>query len=377
MAIDCASPTFSNSRLWSFLAICLVSLVVFAPDKKLTAQTAIGSGLNATEGNSIAPNTSAPFTDTLWADSGNQRWMMNNHNLGGQLVAFWPCGARYGCILYSGTVISGINTEQGLSYPSGGTGFFLQSGTQSGNNGPVWSSYTLPSSLGTTGGLLYGSSSTVVSQSSAATLGSTGALTIAQGSLTSSTPVFNHSATWNSGATTFTNIFSNITNTSSAAASKLIDLQVGGSSKFNVDEAGNPTAVGQLTLGANGGSTGQITFDGSSSGNATLTASSTAATLTSSVTVVAPKLTINSNGGHIQTNLATSDIAGSISLSAATSGSQTFATPYSNAPICVITPTTNPAMKSFWVTTSTTVITANISTSATIIFNYVCIGNPN
>ena len=43
---------------------------------------------------------------------------------------------------------------------------------------------------------------------------------------------------WNAGATTFTAVKMNVTDTASNAASLLIDLQVGGSSKFNVTKAG-------------------------------------------------------------------------------------------------------------------------------------------
>lgn len=44
--------------------------------------------------------------------------------------------------------------------------------------------------------------------------------------------------TWNNAGTTFTHIKSNVTDTASNAASLLIDLQVGGSSKFKVDKEG-------------------------------------------------------------------------------------------------------------------------------------------
>jgi hypothetical protein len=60
----------------------------------------------------------------------------------------------------------------------------------------------------------------------------------AQGTITSSTPIINHTAEWNSGGTTFTNIFSNVTDTASASGSLLMDLQVGGSSKFKVRKDG-------------------------------------------------------------------------------------------------------------------------------------------
>jgi hypothetical protein len=58
------------------------------------------------------------------------------------------------------------------------------------------------------------------------------------GTVTVSTPALDSTATWNDGAVTFTHIKANITDTASAAASKLIDLQVGGTSKFAVTKAG-------------------------------------------------------------------------------------------------------------------------------------------
>jgi hypothetical protein len=57
--------------------------------------------------------------------------------------------------------------------------------------------------------------------------------------LTASNPALNVTQTWNSGTTIFTGIYTNITDTASSLSSLLIDLQVGGSSKFRVDKAGN------------------------------------------------------------------------------------------------------------------------------------------
>jgi hypothetical protein len=68
-------------------------------------------------------------------------------------------------------------------------------------------------------------------------------LVMAQGTLTASTPFLNHTATWNAGAVTFQNIVSNVTDTASAAASTLIDLQVGGVSQFAVRKDGRVTAA--------------------------------------------------------------------------------------------------------------------------------------
>lgn len=55
-------------------------------------------------------------------------------------------------------------------------------------------------------------------------------------------------ATWNNVATTFNGIKLDVTDTASAAASKLIDLQVGSVTKFNVTKAGNVTAAGTLDV---------------------------------------------------------------------------------------------------------------------------------
>ena len=51
--------------------------------------------------------------------------------------------------------------------------------------------------------------------------------------------------TWNAGATTFTAIGMNVTDSASAAGSMLIDLQVGGASQFKVTKAG--VITGTLT----------------------------------------------------------------------------------------------------------------------------------
>ena len=73
--------------------------------------------------------------------------------------------------------------------------------------------------------------------------GTTGmSLQLAQGTLTASNPGLNLTATWNAGAVTFTEILANITNTASAAASLLMDLQVGGASQFSVGVAGVVTS---------------------------------------------------------------------------------------------------------------------------------------
>lgn len=91
---------------------------------------------------------------------------------------------------------------------------------------------------GTTGKLLQ--------DSSAATLADNGALTLATGAVTTSQPVLNLSQTWNDEAVEFTGLKANFTDTASAAASLLVDLQVGSSSRMKVNKAGT-----ELTIGGN------------------------------------------------------------------------------------------------------------------------------
>jgi hypothetical protein len=50
--------------------------------------------------------------------------------------------------------------------------------------------------------------------------------------------IYDLADTWNDGATTFTGIGLDVTDTASASGSLLMDLQVGGSSKFSVDKNG-------------------------------------------------------------------------------------------------------------------------------------------
>lgn len=62
------------------------------------------------------------------------------------------------------------------------------------------------------------------------------ALTLVGATQTASFPVLNMTQTWNNGATVFTGILLNVTNTASAANSNLLDLQIAGSSVFSVSK---------------------------------------------------------------------------------------------------------------------------------------------
>jgi hypothetical protein len=85
----------------------------------------------------------------------------------------------------------------------------------------------------------------------------------------------------------------------------------------------------------------------------------------------------NGNGfqapGHIQ---GSADVQGTVAVSSSTSGSTNFSKTYNNAPVCTLTPTSDPtAVGAYWVTTTTGAITAHVHTSGTITFNFQCFGN--
>lgn len=68
------------------------------------------------------------------------------------------------------------------------------------------------------------------------------AISVTGGTQTTSQPVLTATQTWNAGGVTFKGISLDITNTASAAASRLLDLQVASSSVFGVDVNGNAFA---------------------------------------------------------------------------------------------------------------------------------------
>ena len=70
-------------------------------------------------------------------------------------------------------------------------------------------------------------------------------------------------AVWNNVATTFNGIKLDVTDTSSAAGSFLINLLVGGAARFQVTKAGNGSFAGTLSVTGTSTLTGAVTFKGS------------------------------------------------------------------------------------------------------------------
>ena len=83
--------------------------------------------------------------------------------------------------------------------------------------------------------------------------------------------IYNLTDTWNSAGTTFTAIKMNVTDTASAAGSRILDFQIGGVTKLHLDKSGTLVAAGQVTanslsltqaLGISSGGTGATTAAG-------------------------------------------------------------------------------------------------------------------
>jgi hypothetical protein len=75
---------------------------------------------------------------------------------------------------------------------------------------------------------------------------------INRGTITTDLKVRDDTVTWNNAGVTFTGWKLNVTNTNSNSASLLLDLQVGGTTQFNVTRTGVLTVATQLTTAANG-----------------------------------------------------------------------------------------------------------------------------
>jgi len=72
------------------------------------------------------------------------------------------------------------------------------------------------------------------------------------------------------------------------------------------------------------------------------------------------------------------DYAGTIDLKGGSSARTEFRKPIQTSPVCSLTPTSDPSeIGTYWVSVSTSSVTANISHAGRISFNYICVGNPN
>lgn len=78
------------------------------------------------------------------------------------------------------------------------------------------------------------------------------AIVLTGGTITALAPLLDMTRTWNNAAVDFTAIKLNVTNTASGSGALLLDLQVGGSSKFNINKSGTIAAPGGGNIGGVG-----------------------------------------------------------------------------------------------------------------------------
>ena len=135
------------------------------------------------------------------------------------------------------TVVTNVTTPQFISNVATGTAPLVVTSTTQVANLNVATAGTA-----TTAGTV-----TTAAQPNITSLGTLTSLSITQAAITAAAPVLNVNTTWNNVSVTFTGMLTNITDTASAAASLIQDLQVGGSSKFNVRKDGNVAAAGTIT----------------------------------------------------------------------------------------------------------------------------------
>lgn len=81
------------------------------------------------------------------------------------------------------------------------------------------------------------------------------------GTVTTSTPVFDMTQTWNAGAQAFTGLKLNVTDTASASSSMLFDAQAGSVSQFYVRKNGVIVATTRYEAGGSSGSPGGVLGD--------------------------------------------------------------------------------------------------------------------
>ncbi len=122
----------------------------------------------------------------------------------------------------------------------------------------------------TTGKLIQNTSNVTIADTGALSItpdANAKAITVASHTHTTSNPAIDVAQTWNAGAVTFTGWKFNVTDTASAAASLLVDLQVAGSSKFSVKKNGDITipasgiissASGSLDIRGGSGTAGLV-----------------------------------------------------------------------------------------------------------------------
>jgi hypothetical protein len=173
--------------------------------------------------------------------------------------------------------------------------------------------------LGTVANATHASTANTVvnaAQSNITSVGTLTGLTVASGAITATTPI-SVTQTWNNASVAFTGIRENITDTSSAAGSYLMDLQVDGTSRFVVTKTGNiavgSSGAGNVTAGEfYGAATGLTSIPG---GNVTGTVANATHSSTANTVVNAAQANITSVGTLTGLSVASGSITATTPIS--------------------------------------------------------------
>lgn len=205
--------------------------------------TGAGSAGGATTGNG---GTGGAFNVTLGAGGAHGGTTTNTGGVGGA-YSFTPGAGTQGAATGAGgaagvtTFAAAVGGAGGATSGTGGAGsdFLVNTGTGG--------AATSGSTTGRGGNVVF----TLASAGGTGTAGAPGQFEIVGGTVAgaNTTPFLNITGTWNTSGVVDAAIFANITNTGSGALSKLIDLQIGSTSQFNVDKSGNETLLGTLAIG--------------------------------------------------------------------------------------------------------------------------------
>ena len=161
----------------------------------------------------------------------------------------WVAVAANAALALGITPINGGTSGYVLYDNAGVVGELANTGT--GNNVLATSPTLVTPVLGAATGTSFALNGATIGSNALAVTGSTllteavgsSALTLTGATQTTAVPVLNATQTWNNAATTFTGVKLNVTDTTSAAASLLMDMQLAGASKFKVAKDGTITAA--------------------------------------------------------------------------------------------------------------------------------------
>jgi len=186
----------------------------------------------------VAATAGTPNEILLPTTTGGASTCLQTNGANPQQTSWASCGSGGSSALSAITAATAANTlangNNGLQIwnwaPTTNQNQFQFGETTAATNGTLGSQYLL--------------SSVTLAGSTAVPLGVISSLTGSQ-----TLPTLHISPTWNTSGVVDAALLVNVTNTASGTGSKLLDLQIGGTSEANVDKAGNLNIAGSLSTG--------------------------------------------------------------------------------------------------------------------------------